>query len=96
MKNQILRVFLLIIGLLFSPILLAAVACLLYILVKIIIGSSMSETIQVLKIFINSIIPFLPYITILPAAFFFLLLPLKTQIGKKLDRKIFKFNNGIF
>ncbi|PKO13345.1 MAG: hypothetical protein CVU39_19265 [Chloroflexi bacterium HGW-Chloroflexi-10] len=67
MKKKLIKVFLLIMGLLFSPIVLAVVAGLLFIFVKLLIGSNMFEAIQALKILINRIIPFLPYITILPA-----------------------------
>ena len=72
MKKKLIKVFLLIMGLLFSPIVLAVVAGLLFIFVKLLIGSNMFEAIQALKILINRIIPFLPYITILPAVLFVL------------------------
>jgi hypothetical protein len=77
MKKKLLKIFLLIIGLLFSPLVVALVAGILFIFVKLIIGSKMSEAIQALKMIINGVIPLLPFITILPVVLFLLAITLK-------------------
>lgn len=47
----------------------------------------MTEAIQALKVIINSIIPFLPYITIIPAVLFLFAITFKITNKEKLGRK---------
>ena len=79
MKKKLIKSLLLIMGFMFSPIVLAVITGFLFILWKLLIGSNLSGEFQSLKIIIDSIIPFLPYITVLPAVIFLLAILFKNK-----------------
>lgn len=79
MKKKLIKSLLLIMGFMFSPIVLAVITGFLFILWKLLIGSNLSGAFQSLKIIIDSIIPFLPYITVLPAVIFLLAILFKNK-----------------